>query len=112
MSGLVREMVSALADELAADPVLAETVAVALAPYLPDHAGGWLSAQNAADYLGLGSPRSTGSCATACHTCSRPARTAAGTSSGPLSTAGSEVRADVRSLSRESGPATLERPGP
>ena len=52
---LARELVTELAAELEADPVLAETIATTLAPYLPDHGGGWLAAHAAAAYLGLGS---------------------------------------------------------
>lgn len=55
MTALGREMVAALAAELAADPVLAETVAATIAPYLQHSGQGWLGASDASGYLGLGS---------------------------------------------------------
>ena len=55
MSALARELSSTLAAELAADSHLAETLATAIAPHLPDHGGGWLAAPDAATYLGFGS---------------------------------------------------------
>jgi hypothetical protein len=57
LSGLVREMLAALAEELDADPALAEMLAASLSPFLVDDSStkGWLSASDAAGYLGLGS---------------------------------------------------------
>jgi hypothetical protein len=53
---LARELISTIAAEVVADPDLARELADALAPHLTVGAsGGWLSAQDAADYLGLGS---------------------------------------------------------
>lgn len=53
---LAAALVTELADALATDPGLAEQLADALAPYLPDRGAeptGWLTAQRAADYLGV-----------------------------------------------------------
>ena len=55
VSALSTALITELVTELAADPALAESLADVLAPYLPDRAGGWLAAQEAATYLGLGS---------------------------------------------------------
>lgn len=52
---LAREMVAAIAQEVAHDPDLARDLAEALAPYLPQHGGGWLAPADAVAYLGLGS---------------------------------------------------------
>ena len=52
---LAREMVAAIAVEVAQDPDLGRDLAEALAPHLPDRAGGWLQAPDAVAYLGLGS---------------------------------------------------------
>lgn len=53
MTPLARELAAALADELAADPGLAEVLATALAPHLETREGGWLGPADAAAYLGL-----------------------------------------------------------
>ena len=52
---LAREMIATIAAEIASDPILAETLAVALAPHLPtpEQDGGWLDTRDAAAYLGL-----------------------------------------------------------
>lgn len=52
---LTREMVKAIAAEVAQDPDLARELAEALAPHLPGVGSGWMGAQEAAAYLGLGS---------------------------------------------------------
>lgn len=55
MSALARELVAELAHAIRDDPGLGVELAQALEPYLPERGGGWLSAQDAARYLGLGS---------------------------------------------------------
>jgi hypothetical protein len=55
MSALSTALVAELADALGNDAALAERLADALAPHLPDRSGGWLAAPDAATYLGLGS---------------------------------------------------------
>lgn len=55
MTPLTRELAAALADELAADPGLAEVLATALAPHLEAREAGWLGPADAAAYLGLNS---------------------------------------------------------
>ncbi len=55
-TSLAREMVAAIAQEVAHDPDLARSLAEALAPYLPQQGGGWLTPANAVTYLDLGSP--------------------------------------------------------
>lgn len=55
MTPLARELAAALADELAADPGLAEVLATALAPHLETREAGWLGPADAATYLGLNS---------------------------------------------------------
>jgi hypothetical protein len=52
---LAREMVAAIAAEVAQDPALARDLAEALAPYLAGDGVGWMGAQDAATHLGLGS---------------------------------------------------------
>jgi len=52
---LVRELVAAIAVEIAQDPDLARDLADALAPHLPGVGSGWIGAQEAAAHLGLGS---------------------------------------------------------
>ncbi len=70
---LARELITTLAAELAADPVLAETLADALAPHLPDHrGGGWLASHDAAAYLGLGSLDALDRAVTAGLPCAQP----------------------------------------
>jgi hypothetical protein len=55
MSVLADALVAEIADAVAADPDLAQRLATALAPHLPDRTGGWLASHDAAAYLGLGS---------------------------------------------------------
>lgn len=55
MTPLTRELAAALADELAADPSLAEVLATALAPHLEAREAGWLGPAEATAYLGLNS---------------------------------------------------------
>lgn len=52
---LAREMVAALAVEVAQDANLARDLAEALAPHLPGAGSGWMGAPEAVAYLGLGS---------------------------------------------------------